>query len=123
MRPDVTSAAEHTTAAALCPGGAAGGRAATEAFSDHGYRGASLAAIGRSIDMTQQGVLYHFPTKVSLLLAVLEERDRRGMQTWPLDRPLVGTEVLDEWDATVAQNVQRYGLVRLATPCRITPST
>src|SRR5690625_5505255 len=61
-------------------------RAATEAFSEHGYRGASLAAIGRSIDMTQQGVLYHFPTKVSLLLAVLEERDRRGMQTWPQDR-------------------------------------
>ncbi|HLR97705.1 MAG TPA: TetR/AcrR family transcriptional regulator [Jiangellaceae bacterium] len=89
-------------------------RAATEAFSEHGYRGASLAAIGRSIDMTQQGVLYHFPTKVSLLLAVLEERDRRGMQTWPQDRPLVGIEVLDEWDATVAQNVQRYGLVRLA---------
>lgn len=88
--------------------------AATEAFSEHGYRGASLAAIGRSINMTQQGVLYHFPTKVSLLLAVLAERDRRGMQTWPQDRPLVGTEVLDEWDSTVAENVQRYGLVRLA---------
>jgi len=88
--------------------------AATDAFSEHGYRGASLAAIARSIGMTQQGVLYHFPTKVSLLLAVLEERDRRGMRTWPQDRPAVGTEVLDEWDATVAENVRRYGLVRLA---------
>src|SRR5690625_5878911 len=95
--------------------------AATEAFSEHGYRGASLAAIGRSINMTQQGVLYHFPTKVSLLLAVLAERDRRGMQTWPQDRPLVGTEGLDEWDSTVAENVQRYGLVRQRCHTRPAP--
>jgi AcrR family transcriptional regulator len=88
--------------------------AATTAFGEHGYRGASLASIGRSIGMTQQGVLYHFPTKVALLLAILEERDRQGQSTWPRDRGFVGTEVLDAWDATVADNVERYGLVRLA---------
>lgn len=88
--------------------------AATTAFGGHGYRGASLASIGRSIEMTQQGVLYHFPTKVALLLAVLEERDRRGQWTWPRDLAATGAGVLDAWDATVADNVQRYGLVRLA---------
>ena len=88
--------------------------AATTAFGEHGYRGASLASIGRSIQMTQQGVLYHFPTKVALLLAVLEERDRQGQSTWPRNRDFAGTEVLDVWDATVADNVERYGLVRLA---------
>jgi len=88
--------------------------AATAAFGEHGYRGASLASIGRAIDMTQQGVLYHFPSKTALLLAVLEERDRRGQQDWPVDRPFEGLEVLDAWDTTVAENVRRYGLVRLA---------
>lgn len=88
--------------------------AATSAFSEHGYRGASLASIGRSIEMTQQGVLHHFPTKTALLLAVLEERDRRGQRTWPRDGAFTGLDVLDAWDATVAENVQRYGLVRLA---------
>lgn len=88
--------------------------AATAAFGEHGYRGTSLATIGRAIGMSQQGVLHHFPTKVDLLLAVLEERDRHGRRTWPEGRGFVGTEVLDAWDDTVAENVSRYGLVRLA---------
>jgi len=87
---------------------------ATVMFGEHGYRGTSLAAIGRAIGMTQQGVLHHFPSKVSLLLAVLEERDRHDRRTWPVGRGFVGTEVLDAWDRTVAENVARYGLVRLA---------
>lgn len=89
-------------------------RAATAMFGEHGYRGTSLAAIGRAIGMTQQGVLHHFPTKVALLMAVLEERDRHDRRTWPVDRSFVGTEVLDAWDRTVADNVARFGLVRLA---------
>ena len=87
---------------------------ATAMFGEHGYRGTSLAAIGRAIGLTQQGVLHHFPSKVSLLLAVLEERDRHDRRTWPVGRSFVGTEVLDAWDRTVAENVARYGLVRLA---------
>lgn len=88
--------------------------AATAAFSERGYRGASLAEIGRSVGMTQQGVLYHFPTKVQLLRAVLDERDRRGMEAFPQTEELVGAGVLDAWDATVERNVKQYGLVRLA---------
>lgn len=114
-------ATAHETAphrrGSYAPGQAARARildAATEAFGEHGYRGASLASIGRMVEMTQQGVLHHFPTKPALLLAVLEERDRRGQLTWPGGRAFSGTEVLDAWDATVADNVERYGLVRLA---------
>lgn len=88
--------------------------AATAAFSARGYRGASLAEVSRAVDMTQQGVLYHFPNKTSLLLAVLDERDQRGMQAWPTGKKLVGTRVLDAWDANVEHNTSHYGLVRLA---------
>lgn len=88
--------------------------AATTAFSERGYRGASLAEIARAIDMTQQGILYHFPNKSSLLLAVLVERDQRGMRAWPGAEEIAGLGVLDAWDATVEQNVKSYGLVRLA---------
>lgn len=88
--------------------------AATASFAEGGYRGASLAAIGASAGMTQQGVLYHFPTKEILLRAVLDERDQGGMRSWPRDEGLVGTSVLDAWDATVEHNVHHYGLVRLA---------
>lgn len=87
---------------------------ATAMFGEHGYRGTSLAAVGRAAGMTQQGVLHHFPTKADLLMAVLEERDRHDRRIWPVDRGFVGTEVLDAWDRTVAANVARYGLVRLA---------
>lgn len=87
--------------------------AATDAFSERGFRGASLAEIGRAAGMTQQGVLYHFPTKARLLAAVLEERDKRDMRSWHDDQ-LVGIGVLDAWDATVERNVRLYGLVRLA---------
>lgn len=111
------SRTRSTTRGAYANGTAARTRileTATAMFGEHGYRGTSLAAIGCAIDMTQQGVLHHFPTKVALLLAVLEERDRHDRRTWPVDRGFVGTEVLDAWDRAVAENVARYGLVRLA---------
>lgn len=64
--------------------------------------------------MTQQGVLYHFGSKAGLLRAVLGERDEQGLVAWPSDHALVGTEVLDEWDATVERNMSHQDLVRLS---------
>ncbi|MFJ4239661.1 TetR/AcrR family transcriptional regulator [Streptomyces iakyrus] len=51
-------------------------RAALEVIAERGYRGASLAAVAERVGLTQQGLLHHFPTKESLLVAVLQERDR-----------------------------------------------
>lgn len=48
--------------------------AAALLFADQGYRGTSLASIAASVDMTQPGVLHHFPSKESMLLALLDER-------------------------------------------------
>lgn len=51
-------------------------RAALEVIAERGYRGASMAAVAERVGLTQQGLLHHFPTKDTLLVAVLEERDQ-----------------------------------------------
>lgn len=115
------TARENSTRRRASGGYAAGAAArekildeATAAFSERGFRGASLAEIGRAADLTQQGVLYHFPSKAHLLAAVLEERDDRDARKWHRGAGLIGLGVLDAWNNTVLHNVQQYGLVRLA---------
>jgi AcrR family transcriptional regulator len=49
-------------------------RAAMDIFSAQGYRGASLDAVAEAVGMTRQGLLHYFPSKVQLLLGVLELR-------------------------------------------------
>ncbi|MGW3411724.1 TetR/AcrR family transcriptional regulator [Streptomyces sp. NPDC000888] len=51
-------------------------RAALEVIAERGYRGASLAAVAERVGLTQQGLLHYFPTKETLLVAVLKERDQ-----------------------------------------------
>jgi AcrR family transcriptional regulator len=52
-------------------------RAAARLFALNGYRDASLASIASEADLTQQGLLHHFPSKPDLLRAVLRDRERR----------------------------------------------
>ncbi|MBO0868082.1 MAG: helix-turn-helix transcriptional regulator [Micromonosporaceae bacterium] len=44
-------------------------------FGASGYRGTSLREIAARCGLSHPGLLHHFPTKQSLLLAVLEHRD------------------------------------------------
>ncbi|CAM5727377.1 TetR/AcrR family transcriptional regulator [Streptomyces mordarskii] len=68
-------------------------RSALEVIAERGYRGATLGAVAERVGLTQQGLLHYFPTKDSLLIAVLKERDqwdtgsgrRDGGDVWPLD--------------------------------------
>ncbi|KIC58144.1 TetR/AcrR family transcriptional regulator [Microbacterium hominis] len=48
---------------------------ATAIFSAHGYRGGSLRQIAAELGLGLTTVMHHFPTKVSLLAAVLEQED------------------------------------------------
>lgn len=50
--------------------------AARRLFAQNGFRGTSLAMLAEEIGITDAGLLYHFPTKNDLLLAVLEETDK-----------------------------------------------
>jgi AcrR family transcriptional regulator len=49
--------------------------AASRLFARHGYRGTSLASIAQAAGLSQPGLLHHFPSKHTLLLAVLAGRD------------------------------------------------
>lgn len=85
---------------------------ATVMFGDVGYRGASLREIAARCGISHPGLLHHFPTKESLLLAVLEHRDEA-------DRAAVGVEDPDGVTGLrrlvdlVARNTGRRGIVEL----------
>ena len=83
-------------------------------FGEVGYRGASLREIAGRCGLSHPGLLHHFPTKESLLLAVLQQRDADDV-AWlgqagpgPLD-PLVRLVELARHNAT------RRGLAELFT--------
>src|SRR3954452_2551950 len=51
--------------------------AAMRALAANGYQGSSLASIAADAGLTVPGLLHHFPSQNDLLVALLEERDRR----------------------------------------------
>lgn len=49
--------------------------AALQVFSLEGYTGASVAKVAAIVGISVAGLLHHFPSKISLLMGVLERRD------------------------------------------------
>ncbi|MFE0540157.1 TetR/AcrR family transcriptional regulator [Streptomyces sp. NPDC058891] len=80
-------------------------RAALEVIAERGYRGASMAAVAERVGLTQQGLLHYFPTKDTLLVAVLKERDQ-----W--DALPDGRWRLELLAALVEYNAMRPGIVQ-----------
>ncbi|QZN85295.1 TetR/AcrR family transcriptional regulator [Cellulomonas sp. C5510] len=81
-------------------------------FGEVGYRGASLREIAARCGISHPGLLHHFPTKESLLLAVLEHRDEVD-GVWGVaedDDPVDGMRRLVE---VVERNVGRRPIVEL----------
>ncbi|MBO3745113.1 TetR/AcrR family transcriptional regulator [Streptosporangiaceae bacterium NEAU-GS5] len=82
-------------------------------FGEAGYRGASLREIATRCGLSHPGLLHHFPTKQSLLLAVLEHRDEvDGAQL--LDGR-TGLGVLHALVDLASLNATRPGIVELFT--------
>jgi len=83
---------------------------ATAMFGESGYRGASLRDIAVRAGITHPGVLYHFPTKESLLLEVLRRRDA-------LDGDAVASAVglaeLERHVEIARRNAERRGIIEL----------
>lgn len=85
--------------------------AATSAFSRAGYRSTSLRDIGSELGLSHTALLYHFPSKESLLEAVLDERDRDESLPWSIgDGPL---DYLNGMYLQALHNVTEPGLSRL----------
>ncbi len=57
---------------------------ATEVFGTLGFRSATMLQIAAACGISRTGLLHHFPTKESLLEAVLAQRDRTSALVVPL---------------------------------------
>jgi len=84
-------------------------------FARAGYRSAALATVADAADLTQPGLLHHFPSKERLLTAVLAARDvddtARMREVWSRN----GHDTLAALRDLVAHNATRRDLVQLFT--------
>ena len=82
--------------------------AARRLFASQGFKGSSLAAIAQEAGITDAGLLYHFPTKNDLLLAVVAEGDREHEKRQrPESRLLLLVPLPDHLRADPAQQRRR----------------
>lgn len=79
-------------------------------FGETGYRGASLREIAARCGLSHPGLLHHFPTKESLLLAVLEHRDQVDSARLPNGSGIAFLRGLVD---LAALNATRPGIVEL----------
>jgi AcrR family transcriptional regulator len=89
--------------------------AAIEVFSQRGFRGSALAEVADRVGLTPAGILYHFGSKEELLLAVLEERDRRGRERFVDLLRAGGAESLRRAVTAAAASETAPGLIALHT--------
>lgn len=90
-------------------------REAIRFFGQHGYHGATLAAIAKAAGVTEPGLLHHFPNKAQLLLDVLAERDRIDRERFDPSLQDGGKDLLDLLQDLVEYNETVPGLVQLFT--------
>jgi AcrR family transcriptional regulator len=90
-------------------------QAASLYFAQHGYYGATLSGIAELVGLTEPGLLHYFPSKVKLLQAVLDYRDRIDREKYRILMIQDGAPLLDALKALVAANQKRPGLVQLFT--------
>jgi AcrR family transcriptional regulator len=90
-------------------------QAATEFFARQGFRGAKIADIAKAANLTEPGLLHHFPSKTYLLMEVLRERDRIDSERLRATLQKDGSHFLEAATELVEHNETVPGLVRLFT--------
>jgi AcrR family transcriptional regulator len=93
--------------------------AATAVFARRGFRGGGLAAVAKLVELTPAGVLYHFGSKEALLLAVIQERDRRAAELGADLAPAGGIASLKGLVRFAEMSEAEPGLVTLHTVLQI----
>ena len=88
--------------------------AAIRAFAARGYRGASIDSIAAEVGVSRQGVLHHFPSKVKLLVAVLQRRDEEDTTVAAEMMERHGS-LVEAFDAWRQYRADRLGLAQLYT--------
>jgi AcrR family transcriptional regulator len=93
--------------------------AALSVFARRGFRGGGLAEVANLVELTPAGVLYHFGSKEALLLAVIQERDRRAAELGADLGPAGGLESLKGLVRFAEMSEAEPGLVTLHTVLQI----
>jgi AcrR family transcriptional regulator len=88
-------------------------RSATETFAQKGFRGAKMADIAKAANLTEPGLLHHFPNKTHLLIEVLKERDRIDSERMRATLQQNGNHLLEASIELVEHNQTVPGLVQL----------
>jgi len=92
-------------------------REAIRFFGQNGYHGARLADIAKAAEVTEPGLLHHFPSKTHLLMEVLAERDRIDRDRFGpslrdgVQAPLVSFQELVAYNETVPGLVQLFAVL------------
>ncbi|HEY5783843.1 MAG TPA: TetR/AcrR family transcriptional regulator [Microlunatus sp.] len=87
--------------------------AATAVFAECGYAGGSVRAIADRIGVSPASLLQHFGSKEGLLMAVLEDWDRRTVEAQLTD--VTGLDYFRRLPEVMAANVSNRGLLELFT--------
>jgi AcrR family transcriptional regulator len=85
---------------------------AVEAFGRTGYHATSMREIAAACNLSQAGLLHHFPNKESLLLAIVDMRENRQFDTLPIEQ-LSPKASKERYLKQVEVNQQQQGLTRL----------
>jgi AcrR family transcriptional regulator len=90
--------------------------AAVETFGAGGFRKGSIREIADRVGISEAGVLHHFPSKNSLLFAVLRRRDEISRDMFPLDsdhgmNSLLNMVRVASYNATVPGLIELYCIV------------
>lgn len=91
---------------------------ALELLATQGMRGSTLQEIATRVGISAPGVLHHFGSKEHLLIAVLEERDKRDLEAasaWTAAHPPDQWGPLSGAQAAVERTKASPGLARLYT--------
>ncbi|GGF30403.1 TetR/AcrR family transcriptional regulator [Subtercola lobariae] len=88
---------------------------ATILFGKVGFHGATILDIAAQCHISRAGLLHHFPTKESLLEAVLEERDREDIARFRQNgsRGTDGLGILRGMVDLASHNSKRAGIIEL----------
>jgi AcrR family transcriptional regulator len=85
---------------------------AIDAFGRNVYHGTSMREIAAACNLSQAGLLHHFPNKEGLLVAIVDKRERDQMDNREVENPTVQTS-LDRYLKQITINQKNVALTQL----------
>ncbi|QND45012.1 TetR/AcrR family transcriptional regulator (plasmid) [Rhizobium lusitanum] len=90
--------------------------AAMHRFSREGYQSAAIADVAKDVGLSLPGLLHHFPTKVDLLLAILDKRDLESTAAIDIDQAtwrtfLLGLIQVAKYNTGIPEVVRAFAIL------------